>query len=280
MNREAVKAALTSLKQLILGNSYKFDCPRLTVALVFMLVGLVLGGIIGYGLLSCDNIATYVTERDTITYIDTIPYFKPVAKDSMVIKYVTRTLPVKRRDNITTNKSYTFLAENSRTAVLRLHSAEQVEAQLYSRLHEDVASKMTDTLLSENYAQNNVENIRIMRNYGCALQNSTEFGSALAGMEFPPLYASVDSDSAAVAIPITQKRYENEDYRAYVSGYEPNLDSIFVFPKTTVIHERSYKPPNKWHIGITGGYGYGFKSKQAEPYIGIGITYSIISFAF
>ena len=154
-------------------------------------------------------------EGNTSTYIDTIPYYQPVPKDSMVIKYVTRTLPVKRRDSSTTNK--------------------------------------TDTFLAENYAQNNGENI-------------------------PPLYASVDSDSAAVAIPITQKRYDGDDYRAYVSGYEPNLDSIFVFPKTTVIHERSYKPPNKWHIGITGGYGYGFKSKQAEPYIGIGITYGIISF--
>lgn len=217
MNREAVKAAL-----------------------VFMLVGLVLGGIIGYGVFGRSKATDYVSERDTSTYIDTIPYYQPVPKDSMVIKYVTRTLPVKRRDSSTTNKTETFLAEN--------------------------------------YAQNNGENIRIMRNSGCARQNSNEFGSALAGMEFPPLYASVDSDSAAVAIPITQKRYENEDYRAYVSGYEPNLDSIFVFPKTTVIHERSYKPPNKWHIGITGGYGYGFKSKQAEPYIGIGITYSIISF--
>ena len=217
MNREAVKAAL-----------------------VFMLVGLVLGGIIGYGVFGRSKATDYVSERDTSTYIDTISYYQPVPKDSMVINYVTRTLPVKRRDSSTTNKTETFLAEN--------------------------------------YAQNNGENIRIMRNSGCARQNSNEFGSALAGMEFPPLYASVDSDSAAVAIPITQKRYENEDYRAYVSGYEPNLDSIFVFPKTTVIHERSYKPPNKWHIGITGGYGYGFKSKQAEPYIGIGITYSIISF--
>lgn len=242
MNREAVKATLTSLKQLILGKSYKFDCPRLTVALVFMLVGLVLGGIIGYGVFGRSKATDYVSERDTSTYIDTIPYYQPVPKDSMVIKYVTRTLPVKRRDSSTTNK--------------------------------------TDTFLAENYAQNNGENIRIMRNSGCARQNSNEFGSALAGMEFPPLYASVDSDSAAVAIPITQKRYDGDDYRAYVSGYEPNLDSIFVFPKTTVIHERSYKPPNKWHIGITGGYGYGFKSKQAEPYIGIGITYSIISFAF
>ena len=216
MNREAVKAAL-----------------------VFMLVGLVLGGIIGYGLFGRRTMTTE-TEHNKTTFVDTIPYYQPVQKDSAVIRYVTRTLPVKGSDNITTNKTDTFLAENSRTAVLRLHSAEHVQAQLCSRLHEDVA-------------QNNGENI-------------------------PPLYASVDSDSAAVAIPITQKRYDGDDYRAYVSGYEPNLDSIFVFPKTTVIHERSYKPPNKWHIGITGGYGYGFKSKQAEPYIGIGITYSIISF--
>ena len=170
-----------------------------------------------YGLFCMYNVSRVASYCDTTTYFDTIPYYQPVPKDSMVIKYVTRTLPVKNRDNSTTNKSDTFLAEK--------------------------------------YAQNNGENI-------------------------PPLYASVDSDSAAVAIPITQKRYEGDDYLAYVSGYEPNLDSIFVFPKTTVIRERSEKPPNKWHIGITGGYGYGFKSKQAEPYIGIGITYSIISFAF
>lgn len=230
MNKEAVKAALTSLKQLMLGNSSKLDCARLTVALVFMLVGLVLGGIIGYGVFGRSKATDYVSERDTSTYIDTIPYYQPVPKDSMVIKYVTRTLPVKRRDSSTTNKTDTSFAKNSRAAVLRLHSAEHVQAQLCSRLHEDVA-------------QNNDER-----------------------------------DSAAVVIPITQKRYENEDYRAYVSGYEPNLDSIFVFPKTTVIHERSYKPPNKWHIGVQCGVGYTFKSKQFEPFIGVGLSYSIISF--
>lgn len=85
-------------------------------------------------------------------------------------------------------------------------------------------------------------------------------------------------DSAAVQIPITRKRYEGDDYCAWVSGYEPQLDSISVYPKTTVIRERSYKPPNKWHIGIMGGYGYGFTSKQAEPFVGVGIMYSILSF--
>lgn len=187
----------------------------------------------------CDGV-TSETVRDTITYVDTIAYYQPVLRDSTVLRYVMRVLPVKGRDSLTTNK--------------------------------------TDTFLAEKYAQNNGENIRIMRNSGCARQNSKEFGSALAGTEIPPQYASVGNDSAAVAIPITQKRYEGNDYRAYVSGYEPRLDSIFVYPKTSVVHERSYKPPNKWHIGITGGFGYGLRSNRAEPSIGIGITYSIFSF--
>lgn len=186
---------------------------QLNIVIVVMFL-LIAAGFLGYHA-GVSEKESRIVERDTSTYIDTIPYYQPVPKDSMVIKYVTRTLPVKRRDSSTTNK--------------------------------------TDTFLAENYAQNNGENI-------------------------PPLYASVDSDSAAVVVPITQKRYENADYRAYVSGYEANLDSIFVFPKHTIIRERSEKPPNKWHIGITGGYGYGIKSKQLEPYIGVGLTYSLFSF--
>lgn len=94
----------------------------------------------------------------------------------------------------------------------------------------------------------------------------------------PSFVLSDDSDSASVEIPITQKCYKSETYRAYVSGYEVSLDSIFVFGRTRTITEREHKPPNKWHIGIMGGLGYGMKSKQVEPYIGVGITYSLIGF--
>lgn len=178
---------------------------------------------------------TSETVRDTITYVDTIAYYQPVLRDSTVLRYVMRVLPLKGRDNITTNK--------------------------------------TDTFLGEKYAQNNGENIRIMRNSATLGQKESELSLLSLNRS-----VGVDSDSAAVVIPITQKRYEGNDYRAYVSGYEPRLDSIFVFPKTSVVHERSYKPPNKWHIGITGGFGYGLRSNRAEPSIGIGITYSIFSF--
>lgn len=175
-----------------------------------LLAALIIAFVAGYqtGMQMCGNVE--IVERDTIIYVDTIPYYKPVAKDSAVVRYITKLLPVAHYE-------------------------------------------ATDTFLAENYAQNGGENI-------------------------PPLGLTDERDSMAVEIPITQKYYEGEEYRAFVSGFQPSLDSIFVFPRSTLIRETTYKPPNKWHIGITGGYGYGFKSRQAEPYIGIGITYSIISF--
>ncbi len=165
---------------------------RTRAALVFLLVGLVLGCVIG---LSLGHGETDVRiERDTIVFRE------PVAKDSVVVRHVTRYLQVVRHDT------------------LRVGVTDTVEAE-------------------ENGSQ-----------------------------------PHLSDDSARVIVPITQKRYETEDYRAYISGFEPRLDSILVFPKTAVSRERQ----KRWHIGITGGYG--FNRRQAEPYIGIGLTYSIISF--
>jgi len=80
-------------------------------------------------------------------------------------------------------------------------------------------------------------------------------------------------DSVAVEVPITSKHYGNNTYDAWISGYEPFLDSIKVYQKTEYITETITisKPPNRFSIGLQGGYGYGFKSKQLEPYVGIGI---------
>lgn len=143
--------------------------------------------------------------RDTLYVVDTISYYRPVARDSVVVRYERRSIPV-------------------------------VSPRL----------GVEDTLQHDN-------------------------GIAQSSMP-------VVCDSMLVEFPITQKCYEGDDYRAYVSGYEPNLDSIFVFPKTTVIHERCYKPPERWRIGVTGGYGYGVLSGRFEPFVGVGIVYSFISF--
>ncbi|MBQ1485460.1 MAG: hypothetical protein IIZ44_03260 [Muribaculaceae bacterium] len=80
-------------------------------------------------------------------------------------------------------------------------------------------------------------------------------------------------DSVLVEVPITSKHYNAPEYDAWVSGYMPSLDSIRVYQKERYITETVTisKPPNRFSIGLQGGYGYGFKSKQWEPYIGLGI---------
>ncbi|MBR1464950.1 MAG: hypothetical protein IJ607_01150 [Bacteroidaceae bacterium] len=204
--------------------------------------------------------------RDTITYVDTIAYYKPVAKDSVAVRYVTRVLRVAGHEVPPTSPVGHQTGGTAQGGSLPRTTVAYMKADGLADGNDGVNESNGlngsngldglngcdggDTFLLPDYAQIPDENIRV----------------------------GFSSDSIPVEIPIIQKRYEGDDYRAYVSGYEPSLDSIYVFPKTTVIHERSYKPPNKWHIGITGGCGYGFKSKQAEPYIGIGITYSIFSF--
>lgn len=87
------------------------------------------------------------------------------------------------------------------------------------------------------------------------------------------------SDSVDVTLPITQRTYRDSNYTAWVSGYKPSLDSIHMYNKivytTRTIERTITKPPRRWAIGISTGYGYGINSKQFEPYIGVGVTYVI-----
>lgn len=144
------------------------------------------------------SIPSYDVIRDTVIYNDTIAYYKPIPKDSIIVRYRTDILPVankvsKRDDN-------------------------------------------DDSLLSQSVEQ-------------------------------------VGGDSAAVVIPITQKVYEDSTYKAWVSGYEPQLDSIFVYQKTQVINHYIREKPKYWGIGLQ--IGYGCTGKELRPYIGIGVNYNI-----
>lgn len=86
-----------------------------------------------------------------------------------------------------------------------------------------------------------------------------------------------DNDSVAIELPMVQRHYADSAFEAWVSGpIDPRLDSARVFSPTTIITKREWKPPKRWHVGVTAGYGYG--AKGFEPYIGVGITYSIFSF--
>ena len=84
----------------------------------------------------------------------------------------------------------------------------------------------------------------------------------------------------SIEVPRTQKVYSDSTYTAYVSGYDPRLDSIYVRQKEvwrTITETRTVptKKFRRWNVGLIGGYGYGFKSKEFEPFIGVGFTISL-----
>lgn len=79
-------------------------------------------------------------------------------------------------------------------------------------------------------------------------------------------------DSVNVVVPITQKKYADSTYTAYVSGFRPQLDSIKLYQKTTTITEK----PSRWGIGLVGGYGYG--TKGLTPFAGVAVYYRLFEF--
>lgn len=128
------------------------------------------------------------TTRETV--VDTVPYLKPVARDSVVVRYVTKKLPI-----------------------------------------------VHDTVLP------------------------------------------ICIDSADVNIPITQKRYSDSTYTAWVSGYEPSLDSIRVYARREVvtINKIIKEPPNRFVVSLNIGYGL-TPQKGLQPFIGVGVGYKLFSF--
>lgn len=93
--------------------------------------------------------------------------------------------------------------------------------------------------------------------------------------ELFPVYITLEGDTVRepifVPVPITQKEYQTGNYRAWVSGYNPSLDSIDVFQKTIYVTEKV--KARRWGIGVTAGYGIG--KHGLSPYIGIGVYYRI-----
>lgn len=81
------------------------------------------------------------------------------------------------------------------------------------------------------------------------------------------------SDSVKVQIPISQKVYEDTLYRAYISGYEPNLDSITIKQRTTYITHTIRDKESRFRIGFQAGYG--LTPKGMQPYVGVGLSYRL-----
>ena len=152
-------------------------------------LGILSGFFIGKGIY--DRPLVESVERDTVWITDTVPQYFPATKDSALVRYVTRFLPVLRTDTLTKLEYFTT------------------------------------------------------------------------------------HDTVAVEVPITSKHYGGENYDAWISGYEPSLDSIKVYQQTQIITETitRMKPPNKWELDLAGGINYEVCKKKYTPHIGGELLY-------
>lgn len=95
--------------------------------------------------------------------------------------------------------------------------------------------------------------------------------------ETPVVVVDVDStcavpDSARLLLPEMRKVYETENYRAVVTGYNPELAEITVFAPTTTVTQK-YVDTKRWRLTIGAQLGYGITPVGMQPYAGVGVTF-------
>ena len=80
------------------------------------------------------------------------------------------------------------------------------------------------------------------------------------------------ADSIEVPIPIVQKRYDDSLYTAWVSGFEPALDSIWLhLPEVqTTVTKTIVKPSPLITFGVQAGAGFGITNRKPDIYLGVG----------
>jgi hypothetical protein len=90
-------------------------------------------------------------------------------------------------------------------------------------------------------------------------------------------------DTLYISLPREVKVYEDDRYRAEVSGYMPSLDRMDIYQQTQIVEKEvvrniEVKKRTRWGIGITAGYGVTIgREPTFSPYVGVGINYNIMS---
>lgn len=74
------------------------------------------------------------------------------------------------------------------------------------------------------------------------------------------------------------KEYQDSNYYAKVSGVEPRLDEIRVYPRTVTkyIYRDITQKYKRWGIGLSAGYGVG--KNGLTPVLAVTINYNLFQF--
>lgn len=87
-------------------------------------------------------------------------------------------------------------------------------------------------------------------------------------------------DSATVSIPIEQRHYTGDDYEAWVSGWNPSLDSLQIYRPTqqiTTTTQVTRWKTKRWGLSIGAGIVASPKG-GIQPGIFIGASYTFLAF--
>ena len=89
-------------------------------------------------------------------------------------------------------------------------------------------------------------------------------------------------DTLFVYLEREQIQWQDSLCRVYASGINPQVDSVTHFVQETIITREISVPvkvKSRWGLGINVGYGAGVNGKQVylTPYVGVGISYNILS---
>lgn len=89
------------------------------------------------------------------------------------------------------------------------------------------------------------------------------------------------TDTLYVVLDREQVMWEDSLSRVYASGIMPEIDSVQHFVTERVITREVVVPKvrrTRWGIGVQAGYGVQLgKEVQMSPYVGVGISYNILS---
>lgn len=87
-------------------------------------------------------------------------------------------------------------------------------------------------------------------------------------------------DTTLVYLPREQRYYEEDSARVriWISGYEPRLDRYEFDIPTTTVTTTVVQRASRWGLSINAGYGFSLHDKivYPSPYIGVGISYTIL----
>ena len=105
-------------------------------------------------------------------------------------------------------------------------------------------------------------------------------------IQLDSVYMPVDTlwkhDTLYVYLGREQIQWQDSLCRVYASGINPQVDSVTHFVQETIITREISVPvkvKSRWGLGIQVGYGAGVNGKQVylTPYVGVGISYNILS---